>query len=188
MSNPHAPPDIAPLGELLRMALDTVTRAVRAYEAQVGPLPPPDAPPRPPPKEIDPSLRADRPVGVDIYEGWKEISAALGVSEHTAQSYAERDELPLVVYCDHRGRRWTPRAAVDTFVTLMTLPLHSYQLHRGRSGTPSTLIAERQQDALDACARTAVARGVNNRKATAARNAVSEIRRRHKARLSGNRA
>jgi hypothetical protein len=56
--------------------------------------------------------------------GWKEIAAALGVTERAAQRFATRNRLPLVVYLDAAARVWCPWSHVRDFKNLHHLPLH----------------------------------------------------------------
>ena len=56
--------------------------------------------------------------------GWKEIAAALGVTERAAQRFATRNRLPLVVFLDAASRVWCPWSHVRDFKNLHHLPLH----------------------------------------------------------------
>lgn len=69
-------------------------------------------------------------------EGWKEIAAALNVSEDTAQRYANRAHMPLVVFYDHSDRVWCPASHVRDFKNQHHLPGWAHAALRARQLLP----------------------------------------------------
>lgn len=69
-------------------------------------------------------------------EGWKQIAAALGVSEDTAQRYAMRSYMPLVVFYDHADRAWCPASHVRDFKSQHHLPAWAHHALKSRELLP----------------------------------------------------
>lgn len=92
--------------------------------------------------EMFAACHGDRPP----LHGWKEIAAALGVTERAAQRFAARDRHPLVVFLDASSRAWCPWSHVRDFKNLHHLPAHlRAQLQKRKTKRRGTT-AERKRE------------------------------------------